>query len=63
MLPFTFRNSRFTHTLRRLKANGAGIIDLVDVYSKQVRCVLELAVAVWSPGLTVGQVAQIERVS
>ena len=48
--------------LRRLKANGAGIIDLVDVYSKQVRCVLELAVAVWSPGLTVGQAAQIERV-
>ena len=48
--------------LRRLKANGAGIIDLVDVYSKQVRCVLELAVAVWSPGLTVSQAAQIERV-
>ena len=47
--------------LRRLKANGAGIIDLVDVYSKQIRCVLELAVAVWSPGLAVGQ-AQIERV-
>ena len=29
---------------------------------KQVRCILELAVAVWAAGLNLGQVAQIERV-
>ena len=49
-------------SLRRLKAHGACTDDLVDVYTKQVRCVLELAVAAWSPGITSGQVAQIERV-
>ena len=48
--------------LRRLKAHGATTSELVDVYAKQVRCVLELAVAVWSPGITAGQVTQIERV-
>ena len=48
--------------LRRLKAHGATTSELVDVYVKQVRCVLELAVAVWSPGITAGQVTQIERV-
>ena len=47
---------------RRLRAKGASIEDLVDVYTKQVRCILELAVAAWAPGLTMGQVAQIERV-
>ena len=44
----------------RLKAHGATTSELVDVYAKQVRCVLELAV--WSPGITAGQVTQIERV-
>ena len=36
--------------------------ELIDVYCKQVRSVLELAVAVWSPGLTASQINQIERV-
>ena len=48
--------------IRRLKAHGATPDELTDVYTKQVRCVLELAVSVWSPGITAGQVAQIERV-
>ena len=48
--------------LRRLKTNGADVEDLVDVYTKQVRCVLELAVSVWTAGLTSTQKAQIERV-
>ena len=30
--------------LRRLKNLGANSIDLVEVYTKQIRCVLELAV-------------------
>ena len=37
-------------------------LALADVYFKQIRCVLELAVAVWTPGLTIAQINQIERV-
>ena len=48
--------------IRRLKQLGATKEELTDVYIKQVRCVLELAVATWSAGLTISQVAQIERV-
>ena len=48
--------------IRRLKAHGASVDELADVYIKQVRCVLELAASVWSPGITGGQVTQIERV-
>ena len=35
---------------------------MLDVYNKQIRCVLELAVAVWTPGLTKQEGYQIERV-
>ena len=48
--------------LRRLKPLGASISDLLDVYEKQIRCVLEFATAVWTPGLTKDEVNQIERV-
>ena len=48
--------------LRRLAKLGASQDEMVDVYNKQIRCVLELAVAVWTPGLTLGQSDQIERV-
>lgn len=48
--------------VRRLKYLGATNEELIDVYCKQVRSVLELAVAVWSPGLTASQINQIERV-
>jgi hypothetical protein len=48
--------------IRRLKALGASNDELVDVYAKQVRSILEQAVAVWSPSLTLNQAAQIERV-
>ena len=41
---------------------GASNEELIDVYCKQVQNVLELAVAVWPPGLTVSQIKQIERV-
>ena len=47
--------------LRRLKQLGASDDELKDVYEKQIRCVLELAVAVWSAGLTISQASQIER--
>ena len=48
--------------IRRLKLLGASDDELTDVYVKQVRCILEMAVAVWSAGLTVSQGSQIERV-
>ena len=39
-------------TLRRLKRLGCKTRDLLDVYFKQVRGILEQAVAVWHPSLT-----------
>ena len=48
--------------LRRLKSLGANRDEMMDVYCKQVRCVLELGVAVWQPGLTQAQGQQLERV-
>ena len=37
-------------------------MDMVDVYIKQCRSVFELAVLAWSPGLTLSESNQIERV-
>ena len=48
--------------LRRLKHLGASKTEMMDVYSRQVRCVLEMGVAVWEPGLTKAQGQQLERV-
>ena len=36
--------------IRRLKLLGASIPEILDVYQKQVRSVLEMAVPVWEPG-------------
>jgi hypothetical protein len=38
--------------LRRLKNLGAEDEDLVDIYTKQIRSVLELAVPAWHGGIT-----------
>ena len=48
--------------LRRLQRLGSTYNELVDVYYKQIRCVLEQAVVVWEPNLTKSQSNQIERV-
>ena len=48
--------------LRRLKGLGASETEMMDVYEKQVRSVLELAVPVWQPALTQIEMKQIERV-
>ena len=48
--------------LRNLKKYGACTNDLLDIYIKQCRCVLELVAPVWSPGLTEVESKQIERV-
>ena len=48
--------------LRRLKSVGANEDELLDVYQKQIRSVLEMAVAVWEPGLSQAECKQLERV-
>ena len=48
--------------LRRLKGLGASCSEMLDVFQKQIRCVLEMAVVVWEPALTQAQSKQIERV-
>ena len=48
--------------LRRLKGLGANMLEMLDVYEKQVRTVLEMAVPVWQPALTKQESVQIERV-
>ena len=48
--------------LRRLKKLGATAEELRDVYIKQIRSVLELAVPAWHPSITSSERADIERV-
>ena len=48
--------------LRRLKALGAGPDDLLDLYIKQIRCLLELAAPAWNGSLTRSEIVDIERV-
>ena len=48
--------------LRNLARLGTARTDLVDVYHKQCRSVLELAVPAWTPGLTRTEINQLERV-
>ena len=56
------RASKKLWCLRRLKNFGAKTKDLLDVYVKQIRCLLEYAVTVWQPSLTVEDSLKIERV-
>ena len=48
--------------VRNLKRLGAVRSELVDVYTKQCRSILELAVPVWSAGLTSDDILSLERV-
>ena len=48
--------------LKRLKSHGASLEDLTDVYTKQIRSILEFGVPVWNPNLTKDDSYQIERV-
>ena len=48
--------------VRRLKFLGATELDLVDIYIKQVRCQLELAVPAWHGAITLAEQNDIERV-
>ena len=49
-------------SLRRLRKLGARTTDLVDVYIKQVRSLLEFAAVVWHPSLRNDDRLRIERV-
>ena len=49
-------------TLKRLKILGANLKQLKLVYTQRVRSVLEMAVPVWHPGLTISDKIYIERV-
>ena len=49
-------------SLRRLKGMGTTVPDMKDVYTKQVRSVLELAVPAWNGALTQCDSKHIERV-
>ena len=48
--------------IRRLKKEGACLDDLIDVYIKHVRSILEFGVPVWNSGLTLEEIKDIERV-
>ena len=48
--------------LRRLKVLDVPVDFLVDVYKKEVRSLVEIAVPAWHSGLTIKQVEDIERV-
>ena len=48
--------------LRRLKYLGAKQSDLVDIYVKQIRSVLELAVPAWHSGINQTEKIDIERI-
>ena len=41
---------------------GATEDDLIDVYEKQIRCIVEFAAPAWSSRLTQHEITQIERV-
>ena len=49
-------------TLRRMKKLDIEPLDILEVYMKEVRSILELAVPAWHSGLTLKQAADIERV-
>ena len=48
--------------LRRIKAQGAEVADLTDVYEKQIISILEFGAAVFTANLTVADANDIERV-
>ena len=48
--------------IRRLRILGANKSEMLDIYFKQVRSLLEMAVPVWQAGLTKEESYQIERV-
>ena len=48
--------------IRRVKKLGANRADLLDVYCKQIRSILEFAVPVWNASLSGDHITQLERI-
>ena len=48
--------------LRTMKKLGAPDSNLLDVYVKQIRCILEYAVTVWQGSITVAEKQDLERI-
>ena len=48
--------------VKRLKQHGASLEDLIEVYLKQIRSILEFGAPVWTSGLTKVDSLEIERV-
>ena len=48
--------------IRRLKKLGASTLDLMDVFCKQIRSLLEFSVPVWNSSLVGEEIARLERV-
>ena len=48
--------------LRRMQKMELDVFQLFDVYTKEIRSILEMAVPVWHPGLTKRQSADIESI-
>ena len=48
--------------IKRLKAKGAEISDLLEIYEKQVRSILEYGAPVWNSNITIEEANSIERV-
>ena len=48
--------------IKRLKAHGANLEDLIEVYTKQIRSLLEYGVPVWNSSVTKEECIDIERV-
>ena len=58
----TIKANKRLWLLRRLKHMGAKEEDLVNVYIKQIRCILELAVPAWQGGLSQAEKTELERI-
>ena len=56
------KSSKKLWMLRRLKKLGAKVIDLVEVYTKQIRCILEFAAPAWQGSITQAERVALERV-
>ena len=59
---FVARLKKKLWLLRRMKGLNLSTMQIFDVYVKEVRSILEMAVPVWHGGLTQKQSKEIERV-
>ena len=56
------RASKKIWIIRRMKLLNLGQNLMLDVYIKEIRSILEFGVVVWTSGLTLQQINQIERI-